>query len=190
MSVKRVVTIPYTCFSVIDGSSSYTQLRTYCGLLHSVHVAVQNCKLQCGELQCFNQCVVFCIIRLFLFKAVYGIHRQCLVIGKVYVFDDSVSVGSVTQAVYKSVYFTIAGTFYCNLFTISIFAVNSGYLSSCKLPKETTRRLSNVVSVRYGIAYFVHMVQVFVEADIQSVCHFHVALFLRYEVLTMQSFRP
>ena len=71
-----------------------------------------------------------------MFKAVYGVHGQCLVVVKVYVFDYSVSVGSVTQAVYKSVYFTIAGTFYCNLFTISIFAVNFGYLSSCKLPKK------------------------------------------------------
>lgn len=157
LSVKRIVTIPYTCFSVIDGSSSDTQLCAYCGLLHSVHVAVQNCKLQCGELQCFNQCVVFRVIRLFLFKAVYGIHRQCLVIGKVYVFDDSVSVCSVTQCVDKSVHLSIASEFYSNLFTTPVFTVNFGYLSTCKLPKKATCSLRNVISVRYGVVYLVHV---------------------------------
>ena len=83
---------------------------------HAVHIAIQYGEFQCGELQGVDKFVVFAVICLLLFKAVDRIHRQRLVIRKIYVFDCAASVGAVAQAADESVYFTIAGNFDGDLF--------------------------------------------------------------------------
>lgn len=60
-----------------------------------------------------------------MFKAVDGIHRQSLVIRKVYGFNDSPApVWSITKKIDEVVYLTIARKFYGDLFSSFVFAVN------------------------------------------------------------------
>ena len=69
--------------------------------------------------------IVFTVIRLFLFKAVYGIHWQSFIIRKVYGFNDSSApVRSVAKKTDEVVYFTIAGKFDRDFFSFAVFAVN------------------------------------------------------------------
>ena len=49
-SVKVVISLTDTCFAGIYLSSAYTELGTDFRLYHSVHIAVQDCKFQCGKL--------------------------------------------------------------------------------------------------------------------------------------------
>ena len=105
-------------------------------LPHTVHVAVQNGKFQSGEFQCIHKFVIFCVICLFLFKAVYGIYRQCLVVRKIYVFDCAVSVGAIAQAADESVYFTIAGNFDGDLFASLRPLTSARNYANLSLPKK------------------------------------------------------
>ena len=94
-------------------------------------------------------------------------------------FDDrSSSVRSVAQKVYEVVYFTIAGKFNGDFFPFTVFAVDLVDGSANELIQEANCRLGNVVSVRYDIVNLAHVMQIFDEPDIQSVCHFHIKLFV------------
>ena len=73
-------------------ASADTELGADFGLSHSVHIAVQYGEFQCGELQGVDKFVVFAVIRLFVFKTIYGIHGQSLVICKVYGLNDFAAV--------------------------------------------------------------------------------------------------
>ena len=49
-AVKVVVSLTDTCFSAVDPASADTELGADFGLHHTVHVAVQDGKSQCGDL--------------------------------------------------------------------------------------------------------------------------------------------
>ena len=49
-AVKIVISLTDACLAVIDRTSADTEFGADFGLHHSVHVAVQDRKLQCGEL--------------------------------------------------------------------------------------------------------------------------------------------
>ena len=91
--VERIISSADTCFAVIYSSSADTEFGTDFSLPHAVHIAIQYGEFQCGELQGVDKFVVFAVICLLLFKAVDRIHRQRLVIRKIYVFDCAASVG-------------------------------------------------------------------------------------------------
>ena len=70
------VPLPNACFSMIDRPSADVKLGADFRLTHPVHVAGQNGKFQFGNLQCFQKYIIFAVIGLPMFKAVYGIHRE------------------------------------------------------------------------------------------------------------------
>ena len=88
---KRMISLPNTCFAVVYRASADAEFGADFGLSHTIHIAVQDGKLQRGELQGFYKFVVFRVIRLFLFKAVDGIHWQRLIIREVKVYNSTVN---------------------------------------------------------------------------------------------------
>ena len=120
---------------MIDSASADAEFGADFGLSHAIHIAVQDSEFQSGEFQCIHKFVIFCVICLFLFKAVYGIHWQRPVVRKIYVFDHTVSVGAIAQAADESVYFTIAGNFDGDLFATVDFREELCYHSRPKKSK-------------------------------------------------------
>lgn len=47
-AVQRIVPLADACFPVIDSTSADSEFRTYFGLLHAVHIAIQNGEFQSG----------------------------------------------------------------------------------------------------------------------------------------------
>ena len=165
-------------FTEIYSTSAYSEFGADFRLYHAVHVAVQDCKFQRGQMQFFDKFIIFGIIRLLVFKTIDGIHWQCLIIRKVYGFDDrSPPVRSCSQRVNEMVYFSITGKFYGDLLAFAVFAVNLRYLSSGELIQEADSGLGYIVTIRYDISDFVHMVQVFDEPDIAFVSHPYIVFF-------------
>ena len=113
-------------------------------------------------MQGFNESIIFTVICLFLFKAVYGIGGESFVICEIDRFDDRSSpVGFVTQKPDELIYFAIAGKFDGDVFSFAVFAVNLICCMTDELILKTDCRLRYVITVRYDIVYFSHVVQVF-----------------------------
>ena len=129
-AVKRITSLSDACFSMVDRVSADAEFGADFGLSHSVHIAVWNSKLQFCQAQGFDKCIVFVVIRLFFFKAVYGIHRQCLVTVKINVWNV-LHLSAVTHQF--AVYFPIAGKFDYDLFSSTVFSVNVRYLLTYEL---------------------------------------------------------
>ena len=161
-AVKRIVSLSDACFTVVYCSAAYSEFCTDFGLSHTVHIAVQYGKFQCGKLQVLYKLIIFAVIRLFVFKAIHGIHRQSLIIRKVYGFDDCSSpVRSVTKKIDEVIYFTIAGKFNRYFFSFAVFTVNLIGCMADELIQKADCRLRYVVAIRYDIVYLAHVVQVF-----------------------------
>ena len=72
--------------------------------------------------------------------------------------------------------FTVTCDFDCDVFASAVFAVNLMNCPADELIQKADSSLRYVVSVRYDIIDFTHVVQVFDEADIVSVRHFQIEL--------------
>ena len=90
-AVKIIVSLTDACLMVVYRASADAEFGADFGLSHTIHIAVQDGKLQRGELQGFYKFVVFRVIRLFLFKAVDEIHWQRLIIREVKVYNSTVN---------------------------------------------------------------------------------------------------
>ena len=124
-AVNVVISPADACFAGIYFASADAEFGADFRLPHTVHITVQDCKFQCGEPQCAYKFVVFRIIGLFAFKAVYGIRWQSFIVREVYGFNDSPApVWSITKKIDEVVYLTIARKFYGDLFSSFVFAVN------------------------------------------------------------------
>ena len=146
-----------TCFAGINFASADTEFRTDFGLHHAVHVAVQNGEFQRGEPQRSYKFIVLAVIGLFLL-AVDGIHRKSLIIREVYGFNDSPApVRPVAKKADKAVYFTVAGKFDRDFFSLAVFAVNLVYFMTDILVEKADSSLRYVVAVRHGIVYLVYI---------------------------------
>ena len=47
-AAQRMVSLSYACLAVVYRASADTEFRAYFGLLHSVHIAIQDGKFQSG----------------------------------------------------------------------------------------------------------------------------------------------
>ena len=143
-----VISLPDLRFSVIDGTSADAERCYDFRLHHAVKVTLQNRRLDFVQAHGFENGGYFGIIIFFFFKAVDRIGGKCLIVRKIYGFDDrSMPVRSVPQSVNKMVYFPITGKFYRDLFSFSVFPVNLRDLSSDESIQEADGGLGYVVAV-------------------------------------------
>lgn len=117
------------------------------GAFPSAHVIFQHLLLFIRQVHGVHECVRFAEVCLLMFKAIYRVHRQSLIVRKVYVFDLLMSVWSVAQSVDEPVYFTIASTFNGDAFSLFIFPVNLVNSPSEKLAQEIYSGLCAIVTV-------------------------------------------
>ena len=83
-----VVSLTDACLTVVYCSATYSKFGADFGLYHAVHIAVQNGELQSRQLQRAYKLIVFAVIGLLMFKAVYWIHWQSFIVREVYGFND------------------------------------------------------------------------------------------------------
>lgn len=76
-----------TEFTVIHAGFRHAEDFSDLGAFPAAHVIFQHLFLFVRQVHGIHQCIRFAEVRLLMFKAIHRIHRQSLIICKIYVFD-------------------------------------------------------------------------------------------------------